>query len=53
MGAMVNGRWQPLVMGCIINTLANIEHDVIIGDYCHISTGAMVNGDCRVEKILF
>ncbi|MDR2906995.1 MAG: acetyltransferase, partial [Bacteroidales bacterium] len=26
-------------MGCIINTMANIEHDVVIGDYCHVSTG--------------
>lgn len=34
--------------GCIINTFANIEHDVVIGDYCHISTGAMVNGGSTV-----
>lgn len=35
--------------GCIINTFANIEHDTVIGDYCHISTGVMVNGDCKVR----
>jgi len=34
--------------GSIINSHANIEHDVKIGDYCHISTGAMINGDCQV-----
>jgi sugar O-acyltransferase (sialic acid O-acetyltransferase NeuD family) len=34
--------------GCIINTFANIEHDVVIDDYCHISTGAMVNGGASV-----
>jgi len=35
-------------LGCIINTMANIEHDAIIGNYCHISTGAMINGECFV-----
>ena len=39
--------------GCIINTFANIEHDVIIKDYCHISTGAMVNGNCTVGNGVF
>lgn len=39
--------------GCIINTFANIEHDVVIEDYCHISTGAMVNGDCKVGEATF
>lgn len=39
--------------GCIINTLANIEHDAVVEDYCHISTGAMVNGGCRVGREVF
>ena len=25
----------------------------MIGDYCHISTGVMVNGDCKVGKNSF
>lgn len=25
----------------------------MIGDYCHISTGAMVNGDCHVGEHTF
>jgi UDP-3-O-[3-hydroxymyristoyl] glucosamine N-acyltransferase len=29
---------------CIINTKALVEHDAIIEDHCHISTGAIVNG---------
>jgi sugar O-acyltransferase (sialic acid O-acetyltransferase NeuD family) len=29
---------------CIINTKALVEHDAVIEDYCHISTGAVVNG---------
>lgn len=49
---MVNAGTQ-IGKGCIINTLSNIEHDVIIGDYCHISTGAMVNGDCKVGENTF
>ncbi len=46
-GAVVNAA---AVVGrhCIINTLANVEHDANVGDFCHISTGAMVNGDCAV-----
>lgn len=39
--------------GCIINTFANIEHDAKIGDYCHISTGAMINGNCVVGNETF
>lgn len=38
---------------CIINTMVNIEHDVVICDFCHISTGAMVNGDCKIERNCF
>ena len=30
----------------ILNTFTNIEHDAVVGDQCHISTGTMVNGDC-------
>ena len=45
--AMVNAD-APIGQGCIINTFANIEHDVVIEDYCHVSTGAMVNGNCLV-----
>ena len=32
---------------CIINSKALVEHDVIIGDHCHIATGAIVNGEVR------
>jgi sugar O-acyltransferase (sialic acid O-acetyltransferase NeuD family) len=33
---------------CIINSKANIEHGACIEDFCHISTGAIVNGDTKV-----
>ena len=25
-----------------------MEHDAIIEDHCHISTGAIINGDCKI-----
>lgn len=37
----------------ILNSYANIEHDVVIGNQCHISTGTMVNGDCKVGDNCF
>ncbi len=38
---------------CIINTLANIEHDSFIGDFSHISTGVTVNGNCTIGSNCF
>jgi len=38
---------------CVINTKANIEHNVQFGDFCHISTCATVNGDTVVGKGTF
>ena len=37
----------------ILNTATNIEHDAVIGDHCHISTGTMVNGACQVGRRCF
>ena len=47
--AVVNAK-SKIGKNCIINTKSNIEHGVIIGDFCHISTCAVVNGDSIVEK---
>lgn len=47
--ALVNAK-SKIGKNCIINTKSNIEHGVIIGDFCHISTCAVVNGDSIVEK---
>jgi acetyltransferase-like isoleucine patch superfamily enzyme len=30
-----------------------IEHDASIGDHCHISTGAIVNGGVKIGKCSF
>lgn len=51
-GAMVNAG-AVIGENCIINTLANVEHDAVVGDFCHISTGAMINGDCKVGENTF
>lgn len=34
--------------GCIINTSSSIDHDCIIGDYCHISVCAHLSGTVKV-----
>ena len=38
---------------CIINTKSLIEHDTIIGDHAHISTGVIVNGSCKIMSRSF
>jgi sugar O-acyltransferase (sialic acid O-acetyltransferase NeuD family) len=35
---------------CIINNKALIEHDAVIEDHCHISTGAVVNGGVKIGR---
>ena len=50
--AMVNAD-TAIGKSCIINTFANSEHDVVIEDYCHISTGAIINGICKVGRGTF
>ena len=42
--AVVNAK-SKIGRNCIINTMSNVEHGVSIGDFCHISTCAVVNGD--------
>ena len=35
----------------IINTLVNISHEAKIGDFCHISTCASINGACHIPGV--
>jgi sugar O-acyltransferase (sialic acid O-acetyltransferase NeuD family) len=42
-GAIVNSSARIGVNG-ILNSLSLVEHDAEVGDHCHISTGARVNG---------
>ena len=37
----------------IINTHSLIEHESIIGDHCHISTGVKVNGGVKIGDSTF
>ena len=38
---------------CIVNTKALVEHDCVVEDFCHISTGAILNGGCQVGEKSF
>lgn len=38
---------------CIINSKALIEHDSVIHNHCHISTGAIVNGGTAIGEGTF
>jgi sugar O-acyltransferase (sialic acid O-acetyltransferase NeuD family) len=51
-GALINAG-AVVGKNCIINTNALIEHDVIVGDHCHISTGAIVNGGANIGRGTF
>ncbi|WP_108063709.1 NeuD/PglB/VioB family sugar acetyltransferase [Poseidonibacter lekithochrous] len=50
--ALVNAN-AKIGRNCIINTKALIEHDVIIEDFCHISTSSVVNGGVKIKKGTF
>jgi acyl-[acyl carrier protein]--UDP-N-acetylglucosamine O-acyltransferase len=43
------GPFVRLGRNNIINSRALIEHDCIVGDDCHISTSAVLNGNVTVE----
>lgn len=47
--ALINAN-SKIGVNCIINTKALIEHDAIIEDFCHISTGAIVNGGVQIKE---
>ena len=38
---------------CIINSSAIVSHDVEIGDYCNVSLGAKIGGNCKIGKNSF
>lgn len=47
------GAGSKIGQNCIINTNANIEHDTIVGDDVHVSTHAVVNGNCELKNGVF
>lgn len=46
-GAIINAG-ALVGRNCILNSQSLIEHDTVIEDHCHISTGALVNGGVTV-----
>lgn len=50
--ATVNAQ-STIGRNCIINTMSNIEHGVLIGDFCHISTCSVINGDSQIGQRTF
>jgi sugar O-acyltransferase (sialic acid O-acetyltransferase NeuD family) len=57
-GVMIaaNATLNPLVQlgrGVICNTSTSIDHECIIGDFCHIAPGAVLCGNVQVGKSSF
>ena len=50
--ALVNAN-SKIGRNCIINSKSNIEHGVLIEEFCHISTCAVVNGDSVIGNGTF
>lgn len=48
-GAIVNAG-AVIGKNCIINSLSLVEHDVRVGDHCHVATGARLNGGADVGE---
>ncbi len=48
-GAIINAGVK-IGVNSIINSAALIEHDVFVGNHCHISTGARINGGVTIES---
>ncbi|MFC1537158.1 acetyltransferase [Pseudomonadota bacterium] len=46
-GAVVNAGAR-VGINCIINTCALLEHEATAEDFCHISTGSILNGDVHI-----
>ena len=51
-GAVVNAACR-VGENCIVNSMALLEHDVLIGDHTHIATGARVNGGVKIGPRCF
>jgi sugar O-acyltransferase (sialic acid O-acetyltransferase NeuD family) len=51
-GAVVNAG-AVVGRNCIVNSLSLIEHDVVIGDHCHIATAAVINSGVHIAAGTF
>ena len=48
-GAVIN-PCAKIGKGVILNTCSSIDHDCIVGDYCHIAVGVHVAGTVLLDK---
>ena len=46
-GAIVNAG-AVVGRNCILNSQSLVEHDVVVGDHCHVSTGAAINSGVHI-----
>jgi sugar O-acyltransferase (sialic acid O-acetyltransferase NeuD family) len=51
-GVKINSN-AKIGINSIINTNAIIEHDVLVGDFCHVSTSSTVNGNVEIGNNSF
>jgi len=51
-GAVVNAG-SVIGAHCIINTLASVDHDCVVGDFTHIAPGCHVAGHVRIGRDCF
>jgi acetyltransferase-like isoleucine patch superfamily enzyme len=51
-GAVINNR-AKLGNGVIVNTCASVDHDCMIGDFCHISVGVHIAGTVNIGNEVF
>ena len=40
-------------INCIINTMADVDHGVIIGDFSHLSAGTLIAGEAKIGDRCF
>lgn len=51
-GAIINAG-AIIGSNCIINSRALVEHDARVDDHCHLSTGAILNGNAHMQQGAF
>ena len=48
-GAVIN-PCVSMGRGVIVNTCSSVDHDCVVGDYCHLAVGVHVAGTVRIGK---
>lgn len=51
-GAIIN-PCSTIGKGVILNTCSSVDHDCVIGDYCHVAVGAHIAGTVCIENQVF